>query len=477
MDRVQKTGVLLLSVLFALGCWLSIYLQQPEGLLLLAAGAAALLLSSYPSFLFLLLVASIPWSVEYNVTSALSTDLPDEALMLLMSFVVVLLAIQSHRRQALTLFSSTLFIVLLLQALWWGVSAALSTNVLISGKFVLAKGWYLLAFVGAPLLLLKEPKDFTRLGGVLVASMLVLTIGVLYRHASKGFTFEAINDSLVPFFRNHVSYSALLVCITPLLITFYARTRSSWTKGVLITALLIALVALYLSYARGAWLALLLGGAAYWLIIKRLLVKAYVFTWLLILAALLWLKADNHYLRYAHDYKTTIFHTDFREHLVATYELKDVSTAERFYRWIAGVRMIGDNWQTGFGPNSFYYHYQRYAVPAFKTWVSKNEDRSTVHNYFLLTVIEQGIMGLLLLLFLIGYMFHVAQEVYHRSTDTFWKTLAATIGVVLTMVCTVNFLSDLIETDKVGSIFYLCLAILIMGELKMRRPSELAPHV
>src|SRR4051812_32373856 len=36
-------------------------------------------------FVFLLLLFSLPWSVEYNVTSSLGTDLPDEPLMLVTS--------------------------------------------------------------------------------------------------------------------------------------------------------------------------------------------------------------------------------------------------------------------------------------------------------------------------------------------------------------------------------------------------------
>lgn len=475
MDKAQKTGAVLITLLLVLGCWVAVYVHRPEAVALLAGGAAALLLSGYPSLLFLILIGSIPWSIEYRVTSSLSTDLPDEPLMLLVSFVVLLLVVQRRPRQGPTVFSSVLFLTLLLQAGWWVISAALSTDTLISGKFVLAKSWYLLAFVGGVLLLLKQPTDFARVGGVLVTSMMVLTLVVLVRHGYKGFTFEAINDSLSPFFRNHVNYSALLVITIPLLIAFYSAARSRWAKGLLVITLLVALAALYLSYARGAWLALIVGGVAYWLLQKKLLVWAYIMSLVLVLTAVLWLKTDNRYLRFAHDYETTVFHTDFREHMVATYQLKDVSTAERFYRWIAGVRMIKDNWQTGYGPNTFYYHYQRYAVPAFKTWVSKNEERSTVHNYFLLTIIEQGVMGLLLLLFLIGYMFFVAQRVYHAAPDKFWRSMMAIVAVVLSMICTVNFLSDLIEADKVGSLFYLCLGILILGEL--RKPSELAPHV
>src|SRR5437762_9596873 len=152
----------------------------------------------------------------------------------------------------------------------------------------------------------------------------------------------------------------------------------------------------------------------YLLIKKKYLVITFVSVLLIILASLFWLKNNDHYLRFENDYNTTIFHKDFSEHLIATYRLKDLSTAERFYRWIAGVRMIKDNWLTGYGPNTFYDNYKSYTVPTFKTWVSKNEDHSTVHNYFLLIAIEQGIPGLIFFLLLLGGMYYYSQYLYHR---------------------------------------------------------------
>jgi O-antigen ligase len=115
----------------------------------------------------------------------------------------------------------------------------------------------------------------------------------------------------------------------------------------------VLLIALFFSYARGAWLALFTGIAAGWLIKKRLLLAAYILAIIALAGSLFWIKAGDRYLQYAHDYRTTIFHQDFREHLRATYEFKDVSTAERFYRWIAGVRMIKEDPLTGFGPSCF----------------------------------------------------------------------------------------------------------------------------
>lgn len=253
----------------------------------------------------------------------------------------------------------------------------------------------------------------------------------------------------------------MLACTIPIFFAIYKLTCKKRIKIFVVVATFILLIALLFSYSRGAWLALLVGLAAYWLIRKKLLLFSFIAAFMIVAGALFWLKNNDRYLQYAPDFKTTIFHKDFREHLIATYRLKDVSTEERFYRWIAGIRMVKDNWLTGYGPNTFYYNYKTYAIPSFKTWVSDNKEHSTVHNYFLLITIEQGIPGLIFFLLLTGGMLYYAQKVYHRTNDLFYKTVAVTAGSITVMVIVVNFLSDLVETDKIGSIFFLCLSILI----------------
>jgi O-antigen ligase len=42
------------------------------------------------------------------------------------------------------------------------------------------------------------------------------------------------------------------------------------------------------------------------------------------------------------------------------------------------------------------------------------------------------------------------------------------------MTCTVNFLSDLIETDKIGSVFYLCIAALIVADRQTKNETQLS---
>lgn len=440
------------------------YFSVPHLCFVPLLAVAALLFVQYPALLFYALLFSIPWSWEVNFSETLGTDLPDEPLMLLMAFAVIILL---FRKKESPLRLPLLLVILLAGFAWSVITVVLSTEILVSVKYLLAKGWYILAFVGAPLLLKGEERLLQRSALVLFLSMFVVTCLVMVKHALLGFTFVTINEALSPFFRNHVNYSALLVFMVPLQLAFYRLGKRRW-RFLLFVSILIVLAALVFSYARGAWLALLVGLLPYWLIREGWLVKAFVFCLLVVGTAVFWLQANDHYLFFAPRHDTTIFHQDFREHLVATYKGKDVSTAERFYRWVAGARMGKEKWLTGFGPTTFTRQYKAYTIPAFRTWVSNNREQSTVHNYFLLLLIEQGLAGLLFFLLLIGGMLWKAQAIYRRTADPFWKTVAATIAAILLMQCTVNFLSDLIETDKVGTVFYLCLAFLLITDRRTR---------
>jgi O-antigen ligase len=420
------------------------------------------------SMVFFLLLASLPFSFEYSFTSSLATDIPDEGLMLLVSLLFLGYAL--YRPQVLRhAWQHPLLLLLFFHLAWMIVAAISSTHSLLSIKFLLAKGWYIGAFVLAPVIVFRETAALRWAAIVIATSMALLAIIVLWRHAEWGFSFATINDAVSPFFRNHVNYSAMLVCVIPLFIAFYQLNKGVGLRSFLLLMIAILLTALFFSYARGAWLALAAGFVAWWLIKKKAMMMAYVVAIVVVLAGLFWIKSGDRYLRYAHDYKTTIFHSDFKEHLVATYRLKDVSTAERFYRWIAGVRMIKEDWLTGYGPSTFYSNYKPFTVPAYKTWVSDNKEQSTVHNYFLLLAIEQGIPGLFFFLLLVGGMFYYAQRLYHRISDNFYKTVAITTGIITAMIVTVNLLSDLVETDKVGSLFFLCLSVLVMTDLNTRK--------
>ncbi|MBL7731491.1 MAG: O-antigen ligase family protein [Chitinophagaceae bacterium] len=429
-----------------------------------------------PHFAFLLLAASLPLSIELNITPSLGTDVPDEPLMWLCSFLFLALLIRNPALAEKEKFRHPLVVLLVATLSWAILSSLFSIHFQNSVKYILAKGWYVATFVFFPFILLKNKKQFVVWTGVLLCAMIGAVLIVMTRHAYGDFRFATVHEAVTPLFRNHVNYAAMLVCCIPV---FVAAQRLSDVRyrRLFSLVLIFLLAALFFSYSRGAWLALFTGLATYWLIKKHKLLIAYIAVAVSTILLFCWISSGDRYLKYAHEYKTTIFHTNFSEHLVATYTLKDVSTAERFYRWTAAIRMIKENPVTGTGPNTFYPAYKPYAVPAYKTWVSNNPDHSTVHNYFLLMVTEQGVPGLVLFLFLLGALFYYTEKIYRRTDDPFYKQGALAAGVILVMICTLNFLSDLIETDKIGSLFFLCISFLVMADVNTRKRSEPSSHI
>ena len=423
--------------------------------------------------LFWLLLCLLPLSTELNITPKLGLDFPDEILMMLLTALSLLYWWHKPRHFPLLLWRHPLFFLLVIHLCWIIVSTIYAVEPIPAIKFLLAKTWYIVPFVILPAVLLNSISRIQKMTACLLWSMGFVVIVTLLRHQADMFSFESINRHLFPFFRNHVNYASMLVCLLAVLFCAYQLTpkqtnRRKW----LLVALGIGFAALILAYSRGAWLALITGMVSVFIIRKKQMGSLIVLAITAILVSTIWLVTDKRYFRFAPDHDKTIFHTDFSQHLSATVELKDVSNAERFYRWVAGARMLADKPLTGFGPASFYLHYRPYTVRRFETWVSNNPEHSTVHNYFLLTALEQGVIGLIIFCTLYFFMLMRLQKIYHQLHSYFYRAVTITVAVVLVMIGTINFISDMIETDKIGSLFWLCMGMVFVIEGKLREERE-----
>ncbi len=444
-----------------------IYLAIPFAFLLFYYGWQSF------SFIYLLLVVSLPWSVEISVGSSYSTDFPDEPFMLLAALLFIVMIFYNRRILSMVEWRHPLMWLVVLHVGWLIFTTSASTHVIISLKYLLAKSWYIIAFLLLPILILQSKKQLKIIVLVFSVSLLAVALVIIARHSMNDFLFIHINDAVYPFFRNHVNYSAMLVCGLPIGIAMFRLNTTSTYKRLITIALLLIVVALILAFSRGAWLAIITGLVTYLLLKRRILWQAFVVGILITILTVFWLKSNDRYLAFAHDYKTTIFHTDFREHITATYQLKDVSTAERFNRWIAAVRMVPEKPLVGFGPGTFSTNYKPYTIPAFKTWVSDNKEQSTVHNYFLLLITEQGWPGLIFFLLLLTALFYYAQHLFYKLRDPFYKEMVMAVASIMVMIITLNFLSDLIETDKIGSLFFTCIALLIIADRQLKAGSKI----
>ena len=442
------------------------YSLMQQSFLWMALPFALLLLPvfiRYTYHFYFLLLLLLPLSTELEFSKTLSTDFPDETLMWLITGAFFLLIACNKKLIPTYVFGHRLFWLILLYMGWALVCCVSSVNAWLSLKWVIAKVWYIVPFVILPSVFITCKKAMNKALWCLVLPMLLLTIQALIRHGFQNFSFEGIKEAMSPFFRNHVAYSGMLVCLTvPMVAAYYYHQKGSAVRKPLAIAIAISLAGIVFAYSRGAWVAVVLGIAAVYIIRKKLMGLMIGLTVVIVTVFSIWLVTDNHYLKFGNNHDQTIFHSNLESHLQATIQGKDVSNAERFYRWVAGARMSTEHLWTGYGPNNFYPHYKSWTIKAFRTWVSDNPEHSSVHNYFLLMLIEQGIPGLIFFTALFFAMLLYAQHLYHRLQDRYWKFTAISIGVVTTMIGGLIFMSDLIETDKIGSLFWLCAGLLIV---------------
>ncbi len=439
----------------------------------LALAVPVVLLFGYIAFInyrsiYWLMLVTLPLSTELRI-GTLGLDMPDEILMVALMFITFLAILGRPHLLDFRFIKHPVIVLLLVHLFIMALLIMPSENALVSFKYLLSKVWYYTTFVILTAMIVKEEKDVRKFFWYIFVPMLATVLIILVRYAMIGFAFEDVNKTLSPFYRNHVAYACMITIFYPFIWLAASWYRSgTWKRRILQWSKVIYLVAIYLAYTRACYLAIGAAAVCYVLIHWNLLRHVLIIGTVAVAGVLVYMVNDNNYLDFAPEYTKTIYHTDFGDHLKATVSLQDVSSMERVYRWVAAGHMIGDRPITGFGPGNFYPYYQKYTVSDFETYTSDNPEKSTVHNYFLLVLVEQGIPGITIFLITSLAIFFYGQKAYAQSHNPQHRKVIMTILLSLVCVYVNLLLSDMIETDKVGSLYYMGIAILVVYILKVR---------
>ncbi len=454
--------VVILVIVFIASVVFSI-IQSDMRMLILPFGllAGLLALTDYKK-LYLLLWASIPFSTEIEFGS-MGADLPDEGLMIILTGIAILLFATKGAKMSMKMLLNPITLVLLLHFGWIALSALNSSEPMISLKFLAAKVWYIAVFYFLGYYIVRSEKDFIQWFRWLIVPILITVMVIWVRHSAQMFSFETVNEYMNPFYRNKVDYALMLGVVFPFVWVFRKSWKGKYT-GVIIAA--IFLIAISFAYTRAAYLGIITALAGYALIKTKTLKYALVAATLTAVVLLTFLAKNNRYIDYAPDFHKTITHYKFDNLTEATYKLEDISSMERVYRWISAFYMIDEEPVFGFGPGTFYSSYRPYTDEHFVTYVSDNPEKSGTHNYFLMTAADQGLPGLLIFLALIVVALLKAQWLYPRLPSGYPRQLlAATVGTLFFIIF-ILLLNDMIETDKVGTFFFFCLAMLVSLEYR-----------
>lgn len=463
------SAVMLLCVVFFVCFENVLFLAIPFGIWLVA-----LLFFNWKTVFWILLFC-VPASIQiWFLGDSLSTSVPDEPLMWLFLILSIVLIVQKPSIIPTWFWKNKLTLIIVLQYLWLIVAVLYSKEPLFSVKFLIAKSWFLAAFFLIPIFIFTEKKDFKKAFYLVIVPTTLLAAIILYKHSKLGFTFEKIQAALRYLFYNHVDYSTLLSMLFPTLIIAYIGSKG---KGLFLRLFILCLIVFYLvaihfAFARAAVLAIVFALVVFFSIRLKLVNFIMPTIYAVVILVVAYAAHRNNFIDYRPDYTRTYMRKNFKDHLIATFKGQDLSSMERIYRWIGAVRMSTDEPLKGYGPNSFYYYYKPYTVTSFVTYVSRNPEKSTTHNYFLLMLVEQGIPAMLLYGILVFAFFAHAQKIYHRFKDKFYKQCTLAIAMVFAASFVNNFFSELIETHKIGALFYLCISLLVILDHKSRKEQK-----
>jgi len=457
-------------ICFAIG----LYFDQLVLLLLpFAALVVAVALLNF-EWLYYLLIAAIPISISYELSNALALNLPTEPLMAGFMLLLPIYFLLNPNKANKAILNHPLVLLLLLMLLWLSVTTIYSTEKLISLKFLVAKCWFVISFGILTTVVVKNIKYYKIWFWCFLIPLILVTIYILIRHYGFNFSFALVNRTMSPFFRNHVDSAVTQVAF----LSFVICSRFIFKKGsiarlVIDCSIPLLIVGIYYSYTRAAIASIVIIAAVYFIVKFRLMYPTIIAGCIAIFAFFLLMQNNNAYLNYAPDYKKTIYHGNWKSHLRATISMQDISAMERVYRWVAGFRMVADKPLVGFGPGSFYKNYKKYTISSFKTYVSDNPERSTVHNYYLLVLIEQGIVGLIILLSLILVTLVKGQQLFHSGLSPPYKYVVMASLMSFVVLLANNFLGDLVEVDKTGSLFFMNIAFIVSIDLHYKSTKKM----
>jgi len=130
---------------------------------------------------------------------------------------------------------------------------------------------------------------------------------------------------------------------------------------------------------------------------------------------------------------------------------------------------------TGFGPGTYMFMYGPFQNSQDKTKISTNAgDLGNAHSEYLGLLADAGIFGALSFIALLITVLVVGFNLYNRTKNTLTKDTVLYLMLGLITYYFHGFLNDFLDMDKIASLFWGFIAMIVMLDIKEKRqiPNE-----
>jgi len=443
----------------------------PVALLPICIGIVALALARR-DLLLLGLVASVPLSLnlEQLDIGGVGLYLPTEPLLF---GLLLLFGLDRLRGLRLNpgLEAHPITRCIQLMFIWLFITTLTSEDPLVSFKFLIARGWFVVGFffLMAPLVRIERHQE--RFILLYLVPLLAVIVYTVIRHAGYGFEKQAGHWVMDPFFKDHTSYGAVLAMFWfPALVMFLKPRKNSLKKFALGGAFLILSIGLILSFTRAAWVSVVAAGSIGALMMLGFRLRTLLAGGILglFMVLLIWDQLIITLERNDQDSSD-----DLTEHVESISNVSsDASNLERINRWSCAIALWKERPIVGWGPGTYQFVYAPHQRSEHRTIISTNNaDRGNAHSEYLGPLAEQGIPGSLVMVLFLWLSTVLGFRVYNqlRRTDRWGSLWALSVFLGLLTYFIHGVLNNYLDTDKASAPFWGFLAILVALDLSLRK--------
>ncbi len=421
--------------------------------------------------LLLIILFSTPLSLELSEfvpSTPMNMTLPTEPLIFL-AMCIFFLKLFSERKFDKKVLKHPISICIYIYLGWLFFTCLLSEMPIVSFKYLLTRIWFITCFYFIVTQFVVNEKNISKYILAYALGFMFVIGYTLVNHSSSFFSHDASYRVMQPFFRDHTSYGAALALLIPAMFVVLRRTKENFSAKFFITILLILLcIALLFSYTRAAWGGII-GVGLLWVVLKlKIRIRTLIITGLFCIVAAAPFYND---IIYKLSKNTEVSSTDFISHIKSSSNItSDDSNAERINRWKCAFRMFKERPITGFGPGTYMFLYGPFQNSQDKTKISTNAgDLGNAHSEYLGLLADAGLFGALSFIGLLIMVLVVGFNLYNTTKNTLTKDTVLYLMLGLITYYLHGFLNNFLDMDKIASLFWGFIAMIVMLDIKEKR--------
>ncbi len=468
MEKKTVVALYLVAIAFIIASVIGIYNESFVITLVPFALAMAFLTLLALDKLLLVLLFFTPLSLElseFMPGAPLNMSLPTEPF-LFMAMCLFFVKLITERRFDKKVLSHPISICIYIYLAWLLFTTLTSEMPVVSFKYVLTRLWFIAVFYFIATQVVYDEKNIVHYIMAYALGFSIVIAYTLIHHAMSRFSHDTSYLVMQPFFRDHTSYGAALALLIPAMFVVIKRIRNDFSIKFFTLSLLVLLcIALLFSYTRAAW-----GGifavTALWVVLKlRIKIKTLITIGLFGIIMIAPFYNDIIYKMSKND---EVSSTNFLSHVKSISNISsDDSNMERINRWKCALRMFEERPITGFGPGTYMFLYAPFQNSQDKTKISTNAgDCGNAHSEYLGLLADAGLFGALSFIALLITVLVIGFNLYNRTKDELTKDTVLFLLLGLITYYLHGFLNDFLDMDKIASLFWGFIAIIVMFDIK-----------